>query len=198
MNKQEIIEQSEFKDYLEIEALFNEFFKKLNFCVPHCITQKESAYRQVSRVYGIGGILSKEELDKLTFATYPGSAGCCYDDCYKNSNPEFEQERIKLYGKPQEKERISIDYKPCAYHTENGCLLESYKSPICISFACNPLEKFLEETYNIKYSNLETWKLTNLIITPKNERDQEYQNIVSHFKSTIIEFIRIVDEKNKK
>jgi len=177
--KQEIIEQSEFKDYLEIESLINLFFTKINFCIPNCITQK----RRLESPAIVSGYIA-----------------CCNDAFYNNNHlqnipSEFTTERIKIYGKPETEQEVR--HSICGYHTKNGCLLKTHKSPVCISFACKPLNEFLSNIFGIEYNYLQNKnKMNDILNTSEDKKDEEYHKKVSDLKSTIQNYIRIVDEKN--
>jgi len=124
-------EQVILKNYLEIEVLLNEFFKEVNYCVPNCITQKNS----------------------LDFSYISGSIGCCDKNYYEIFNNfklfEFlENERIKLYGKP----KPNTQY--CGYHTESGCILNSHKNPLCLLYVCSSFKNYLESVHDIQITNV--------------------------------------------
>ena len=41
----------------------------------------------------------------------------------------------------------------CSCHSSEGCMIEKFKSPTCVSYTCVPLERELEQ-YNINYDQL--------------------------------------------
>jgi hypothetical protein len=104
--------------YLEIEGLLNVFFASFNFCLDRCIvpSRMQNGDRPV--------------------------AACCRDKYYVRfdlDHAAFErlrEVRERLYGKPAD-HVWEKPVSPCEYHDpENGCILKSHKSPICLAFFC--------------------------------------------------------------
>jgi len=116
-----------------------------------------------------------------------GTSCCNYNffiGISKDVSEVFDSEREKLYG--------GLDFgMPCAYLSEKGCRLKSYKSPACISFACNPLIGYLMEQYNIDWNYDEIRLALEDIL-----EGLAIQEEVDDLKSKIKNFISI-DEKSK-
>lgn len=117
------------KRYLEIEGILNSFFLGLDYCLPHCIRQ---------HVCGNAP-----------------SPGCCCGKYYKKydlDHPAFEllrTQREKRYGGPWDFEYVKR-ISPCEYHTLNGCVLKTHKSPVCLSFMCRESIDFLRKRHGIR------------------------------------------------
>jgi hypothetical protein len=134
-------------NYLETEKILNEFFNEFNFCITHCIPKEIKKDRRLP------------------------SIGCCNDKYYKKhdlKHPDFEllcKERVKLYGKPEDKknpQRVS----PCEYHTPQGCELKSHKSPTCLSFLCKEGIECLRERHQVfEYDYLGIYYALEWILT---------------------------------
>ena len=104
--------------YLEIERRLNAFFAAFNFCLNGCIAPRRQR---------IGG---------------RPVAACCQDKyyvCFDLAHPAFKrlrEARERRYGKPADHVWIN-PVSPCEYHDpQNGCILESHKSPVCLAFFC--------------------------------------------------------------
>jgi hypothetical protein len=117
--------------YLAVEMLLNEFFSALDYCLPKCITveKEKSGNRPV--------------------------AACCQNKYYALHDlphPVFERlrvERERRFGKP-EAYAWAHSVSPCQYHDpDNGCLLATHKSPICLSFLCREGIDHLRSRYGI-------------------------------------------------
>ncbi len=117
--------------YLEMERLLNVFFSSLDYCISTCIP-----------------------VEKEKNGNRP-AAGCCRRknySLYDLSHPAFErlrEEREKRYGKPEDVSRknpVSV----CEYHNpDEGCLLATHKSPVCLAFVCPEFIDFLRDTYGL-------------------------------------------------
>lgn len=114
--------------YLELEKILNEFCSYFDYCLPYCI---------------------EKELKTSNIAV-----GCCKNKYYKKYDqdiPSYEllkKKREEIYGPPQKYEHIKT-LSPCEYHTPNGCVLTTHKSPICNAFFCPEAIEFLRDKYNI-------------------------------------------------
>jgi len=119
--------------YLEIERLLNDFFSAFNFCYDRCIMSK-----------------------RLQNGGLP-VAVCCGDKYYALfdlDHAAFERlrrERERLYGKP--KDHVWMNpVSPCEYHDpENGCILDSHKSPTCLAFLCRKAIDRLRTEFGIYF-----------------------------------------------
>jgi hypothetical protein len=84
--------QNSLQNYLELEALLNEFFNKINFCQPNCISKSHSLY--------------------LNYSDLRGELGCCGDNFHSKQaegatsyGKYLAGERIKKYGVPMNNEK---------------------------------------------------------------------------------------------
>ena len=150
--------------YLEIERLLNDFFGFFNFCLPQCIVPE--------RLHNGGRPV----------------AACCRDKYYAVfdlDHAAFErlcEERERLYGKPADHIRMN-PVSPCEYHDpENGCILKSHKSPVCLAFFCRRAIDRLRTAFGIYFYDylgmhyaLE-WILTGTL--PEREYRELKNNIV--------------------
>lgn len=120
------------RDYLECEKLINQFFSALNYCMPNCIRKKESKYTLISPV------------------SVPGFLGCCNKDgeamdISKHSKVVALLARLRI-----EKYGSGIpNLVSCHYHTKKGCVLETHKPPICVSYCCSPMEKHIHRKFDL-------------------------------------------------
>lgn len=128
--------ESSLQKYLEIEKLFNRFFSKIDFCQDRCVGDDFS-------LYNLGG------------SQIPCNLGCCVEDksvsrtesLSKKSLNELIKDRDEIYGTYQ-----SLS-DGCRYHNlNNGCVLDSHKSPICLGFICPPFVNYLKSEYGIEYN----------------------------------------------
>jgi len=184
--------------YLECEALLKQFFRQVDYCRPNCITQSISRYSK------------KDEI--------PGIVGCCSDDAYmEKHNPSvdfapLEQRRRLKYGLPenQESEIQGIGRKPCRYHTIEGCVLEDYKPPICVSYVCGDFVVYLANTFGIVYdwknvcetmanildgqicgAELEKFKqqLNIFVEQTKTRKEQQHQDDTTHISEHLLALV---------
>lgn len=124
MEKPEILVER----YLELERILNIFCGHFDFCLPKCILP---------------------ELKKFEIAV-----GCCKNKYYKKYDleiPSYEllkKKREELYGPPSKYENIKT-LSPCEYHTPEGCVLSTHKSPICNAFFCPEAIDHLRDEYGI-------------------------------------------------
>jgi len=114
--------------YLELERILNIFCSNFDYCLPYCI---------------------KQQIEEKGVAI-----GCCQNKYYKKYDqdlPSYEilkKLREEIYGKPLEYEHIKTP-SPCEYHTPEGCVLKTHKSPICNAFFCPEAIEHLREKYLI-------------------------------------------------
>ena len=132
--------------YLEIETILNRMFHDFGYCLAQCIEKKDNGHAI--------------------------HCGCCKDTYYKKfdqPHPVFDllkKEREILYGRP-EAGRYVKRISPCEYHTLNGCLLLTHKSPVCLGFLCRESIEVLRSCYGIMeydylgISHALEWILTN-------------------------------------
>lgn len=157
--------------YLELEKILNEFCDNFDYCLPLCIIPE----------------LKKSEI----------AVGCCKNKYYKKYDLEIESyeilknKREQIYGPPQKYEHIKT-LSPCEYHTPEGCVLTTHKSPICNAFFCPEAIEYLREKFKIFnydylgiYYALE-WTLDGTF------KEKEFLD----FKNELIEMIDII--KNSK
>ena len=119
--------------YLEIEGTLHAFFAAFDFCRHQCIVP-----------------------ERMKNGGRPVAA-CCRDKYYKLfdlEHPAFErlrEERERHYGKPAD--LVWMDpVSPCEYHDpQNGCVLKSHKSPVCLAFFCRRAIDRLRTEFNIYF-----------------------------------------------
>ena len=119
--------------YLEIERLLNAFFAAFDYCRNQCIVPK--------RINNCGRPV----------------AACCQDKYYilfDLEHPAFKRlrdEREQRYGQPAAHSWL-YPVSPCDYHDpENGCVLKSHKSPVCLAFFCRRAIDRLRTEFNIYF-----------------------------------------------
>ena len=156
--------------YLETESLLNTFFSTFDYCGPKCI-----------------------QVAIMANGNKP-VAGCCRDKYHKLfdlEHPAFELlrlEREKLFGRPQD-HAWSNPVSPCEYHNpENGCVLTTHKSPVCIAFLCRKGIYRLREHYQIfTYDYLGMYYALEWILTG-DFSDHQYRE----FKDSILDMTQRV------
>jgi hypothetical protein len=119
--------------YLELERLLNIFFGSYNFCLQHCILP----------VRGQNG--------------GQPVAACCRDKFYALYDLDhaafdrLREERERLYGNPADYAWTDA-VSPCEYHDpQNGCILKTHKSPICLAFLCRRAIDRLRSEFGIYF-----------------------------------------------
>ncbi|MBT8340938.1 MAG: hypothetical protein HKP58_11800 [Desulfatitalea sp.] len=151
--------------YLEIERLLDAFFSSFHFCHAHCIAPelRRNGNRPV--------------------------AACCKDKYYQVFDlpdaafDRLRKEREQLYGEPADHKWANA-VSPCEYHDpQNGCILKSHKSPVCLAFFCRRAIEQLRTDFGIyfydylgMYYALE-WLLTGVL--PERDYLDLKQNIVA-------------------
>ncbi len=150
--------------YLELERLLNIFFGSYNFCLQQCILP----------VHAQNGGLPV--------------AACCRDKfyaLYDLDHPSFDRlraERERRYGKPGDY-TWTDPVSPCEYHDpQNGCVLKTHKSPICLAFLCRKAIDRLRSEFGIYFYDylgmnyaLE-WILTGVL--PEREYNELKTNVL--------------------
>jgi hypothetical protein len=82
------------------------------------------------------------------------NVGCCYGN-YFELNPNSDatklliEEREKKYGVPNFRKN---SMHRCAYHTNDGCVLKTHKSPICLAYICRSRKESIKKTFNVDYN----------------------------------------------
>jgi len=180
MEDKELLKKNQnLNQYLEFEKLLNKFFRQVNYCHAYCITQKDSK---------IG-----EGVD--------GNLGCCYLNYYRHdetdkSSCDFDlliKKRAQKYGLPADKEKsIGKNKNACRYHTNKGCILKDYKSPLCISFICRPFKVYLIEKYDIYYNFQEIMDVLENILSGRINKEE-----MKEFKERIKAYTEIIVKTKK-
>lgn len=179
-NPKKIIQQ-----YLEIEDLLNQFFEKVGFC-QECVSGEVSKYSNES--YNTGKI--------------PGKFGCCTKDESHFSEfdkdpriwKQFLEQRKELYGEPKENGN-----EICKYHTEEGCILKTHKSPICLGYTCKDMDFYLHGNCKVLFS----FDMDNGIYSFPQQflkdiiRGGTSENEIERAKRQINTWLEIVDTKDK-
>lgn len=161
--------------YLEAEKLLNELFKVFDYCFEKCI-----------------------RLEVMKSGGKPVAA-CCKNKYYKLydiDHPAFDllrTEREKRFGKPGDY-CWPMPVSPCEYHNpEKGCVLPTYKSPICLAFMCRESIDCLRERYGIyAYDYLGMNYALEWILTG-DFSDQQYKELVESLR----DMIATIEAKNK-
>ncbi|MEW6076462.1 MAG: hypothetical protein AB1724_01475 [Thermodesulfobacteriota bacterium] len=156
--------------YLDAEAILNTFFVSFDFC-RQCIAAEMEANG------------------------HQPTAACCknkYYALYDLDHPAFDllrAERQKRYGSPEDHCREN-PVSPCEYHDPaRGCLLTTYKSPICLSFLCREAIDALRTIHGIyAYDYLGVHYALELILTGGFTADQYRQ-----FRDSLLEMVRKVE-----
>jgi len=119
------------KRYLDMECLLNHFFARFDYCASMCI---------------------KPAVESSGIKSVTACCGKKYYMRYDLEHPAFDllrQDRQRLYGKPEERNRTDPD-SPCEYHNpSSGCLLTTHKSPTCLAFLCPEAIEALRNEYGI-------------------------------------------------
>jgi len=145
------------KKYLHLEQLIEEFFQLVNYCYPKCVKKQRGKTK----------------------------AGCCarnyyiFHPVYLHSPAVrlFQLMRTAKYGIPTNTEAtLSDGYQACNYHEPTGCILNDYKSPLCISFFCDKGIKWLQKKHKITFDAGNIQKLMYDILMDKIT-DKEYSEL---------------------
>ncbi|PIE71921.1 MAG: hypothetical protein CSA22_00455 [Deltaproteobacteria bacterium] len=141
--------------YLDIEHRLNRFFSGFDYCLRECVQPFLDAHPDT-----------------------PCTA-CCTDRYYQKydlDTPAYTlltRERVRLYGSPAD-HASRCPETPCEYHTQQGCLLFTHKSPICLSFMCRESIDYLRENIGIyTYDYLGVYYALEWLLTgdlPESER----------------------------
>ncbi|MEI7719021.1 MAG: hypothetical protein WCI72_04080 [archaeon] len=141
--------------YREAEVALREFFSVDNYCLENCITQKHSKFN--------------------SFGT-PGRLGCCTHNYFQFLETEMDalsSETMKEFKRLQ-RENATFERKEeneCECHSETGCTIKQYLSPICLGFICPPHRNYLETEYKVDYSPNTRSRLTRILYGSENETD---------------------------
>ena len=161
------------RSYLNTEALINAFFAAFDYCLACCI--------------------------RLAVRTAGGApvAACCQKRYYCRYDLDhaafdlLQRERERCYGRPADYVWVE-PVSPCEYHDpQNGCVLHSHKSPVCLAFLCREGIDCLRRVYGIYsydylgvYYALE-WILTgDLSDTARDEFNETITSMTETIKST--------------
>ncbi|MEI7719020.1 MAG: hypothetical protein WCI72_04075 [archaeon] len=122
--------------YREAEVALREFFSADKYCLENCI---------------------KQEFSKFRTWNSPGRLGCCdhnyFEWCLEPNYPGSSQ-TLKEFKKLQQENATCQVHREgeCDYHSETGCQVKQYLSPICLGFICVSHIQYLAKTYGIEYS----------------------------------------------
>ena len=134
--------------YREAEVALRKFFSASNYCLENCITQ---------------------ECSKIAvFTPIPGRLGCCTDNCF-DLIPDYDKsdqtmQTTKRFTELQKENAARQAHREgeCDYHSETGCQIKEYLTPICLGFICSFHAEYLEKNYGIKY-NIRSGRLRGII-----------------------------------
>jgi hypothetical protein len=141
-------------DYERLESSLKDFFSATNFCYENCFSQEKTkiSFKKRKKDADILPIWEKYTKEKAE-----GKYGCCHS----NMNEEF-----YVFSKRDEKtfDEMNFEYLQlyntkldfsqtgsCRKHTDAGCAIEKFRSPVCNSFICSPHANNLLQKYNIGY-----------------------------------------------
>jgi len=139
--------------YEKFEKSLREFFDSTDFCYQNCFSKGE-------KKVVIGWIKFRGNV----FG--PGNEGCCHKegknfyeflyglDCFyierKRYTQKYEEEFQKIRSK-NIKRNIS-QTGTCKYHTNSGCAIKKFRSPLCNTWICEKYQNYLLDKFNISYS----------------------------------------------
>jgi hypothetical protein len=72
--------------------------------------------------------------------------GCCWEHTYRMGNEDY-FELLALQEVEARRRGWRRPGRPCRYHTNNGCRLWLFKTPVCLRLLCPRLAKSLERKY---------------------------------------------------
>jgi hypothetical protein len=88
--------------------------------------------------------------------------GCCNENVAGHpecqGDRELDAERLRIYG-------VGNLTRSCPYSSDNGCVLETHKAPICIAYVCPQFTRALNEQ-GIEY---DWFEIQTLLISVLNE-----------------------------
>ena len=102
----------------------------------------------IARSVQLDSLLNELTRDFCSDKCDNGIRGCCNYNAYKFGVPE---EMLILQEKEALRNRWEGKNKDlgCKYHSSNGCKLSLFKSPVCITFLCENLKRYLEKEHEI-------------------------------------------------
>jgi hypothetical protein len=116
-----INDEKSIEKYQEIIDLFNTLFNKVNYCSTNCPREKIN-----NQIYS-----------------------CCVSNCFELDDSEITN---NIFINQRNTTAINLSSLGCTYNnSESGCTIPNYKSPMCVSYACEDLQEYLKNTYNIEY-----------------------------------------------
>ncbi|MGM5482301.1 MAG: hypothetical protein ACQESF_02455 [Nanobdellota archaeon] len=158
--------------YLGLEEKMKTLFENLDFCMENCISKTSS----------------------LMNSNIPGFIGCCnmnyhIFDNHDNIVKEFFLQRNKLYGLVEPAKVFKegeMEYSECCYHSDDGCILKTHKSPTCISYICETFRNYMKSkgiSYNSFYVNK---RLDELLSARSSKEDiKDFSNTIDRWLEKI-------------
>ncbi|MEI7718637.1 MAG: hypothetical protein WCI72_02125 [archaeon] len=123
--------------YRQAEVALREFFSASNYCLENCITQ---------------------ECSKIAFfIPIPGRLGCCTENCFDripdDDKSDQTMQTTKRFIELQKENATCQAHREgeCDYHSETGCQIKRYLTPLCLGFICSHQREYLEKNYGIQY-----------------------------------------------
>ncbi len=179
-------EENRLKHYAVIERLYSIISKKVNYCIPNCISQEISKY---------------PDKDK-------GHFGCCTKDYYGMEKETIEIDKHNKILRNKRKQNSSLvkrieDEKInlgsyCIMHTkEKGCIVNKYKPIICISYFCESFEKNIFDNYGVEINNKIKDFLDRYFFLEDLLKGKLKEKEVKDYEYDLLNVIKTIKEKNK-
>lgn len=179
-------------EYLKTERILNIFFFEVDYCFPFCISQEKSRY--------IIPVHSKndEGIDTKRMINTPGNIACCPDDCSYLHSAFIENNDFARFLAKRESIYLTVDKslqslqleEVCSNHTSEGCRFKTFKSPICLSYACTDMEDYIFTSFGILYKtedvrcHLEELLSGNLDLRTIRENRSSYYDAILKVRET--------------
>lgn len=164
--------------YQRAEKFLREFFSAANFCLENCITQENSLY-QVDF-----SIRDRKKRLPLINGVLPGRYGCCPEDfsdvsyleklAKRDSDKDKDKETISMFKRSQSENAKdpNPENEGCKYHSDKGCTIDQFTSPICLSYICSGYKSYLEYKFMIRYERFGTLDFLEGIILGKINEEE--------------------------
>jgi len=123
------------KTYRKAEEAIKTLFSTDRFCLENCISKENSLYPVKPQI--------------------PGRIACC-DRNYFEEFLELDTNTptIKKFSKMQKENATSHNHRTgeCDYHSESGCQVKCYSSPLCLGYICKSYKSYLINNFAIDYT----------------------------------------------
>ena len=144
--------------YRTAESALKELFSLESFCLESCISQPGSLY------------------PAWPPRTIPGRLGCCNKNYFEMMRSVSEGTPTTQRFKELQKENATCQAHrggECDYHSETGCQVKCYNTPICLGYVCDPYKYHLSRNYQVNY----TWEVVDKLekILKKGMSNEEFE-----------------------